>query len=314
MIRDLIRNNDLIEDRLRVVMVVSNPCNYIRRYVLAKQFIARMEAEEPAVDLFVVELVYGDQPFLMTSPQNPARHLQLRTNTSPLWHKENMINLGVRHLFPSDWKAFAWVDCDVEFESPTWATDTLRLLNRSIDVVQLFSHAVDMDRNEDAMTIFTGYGFQHCKHKDYMQKAPNTWHPGFAWACTRAAYEIMGGLPQFGILGGGDNVVASSLTGSVLNTLRFEATEDLRNHYFAFQSRAQGLRLGYVPGVIRHYFHGSKNNRKYMDRKKLLAKHSYCPSTMLTEDERGLLVPGKACPPGLLDDIMRYFGERKEDE
>jgi hypothetical protein len=36
---------------------------------------------------------------------------------------------------------------------------------------------------------------------------------------------------------------------------------------------------------------------------------------MLTEDnDTGLVVPTEACDPGLLQDIMNYFGERKEDD
>jgi hypothetical protein len=37
--------------------------------------------------------------------------LQLRTDT-PIWHKENMINLGVRRLLSDNYKAFAWIDAD----------------------------------------------------------------------------------------------------------------------------------------------------------------------------------------------------------
>jgi hypothetical protein len=64
------------------------------------------------------------------------------------------VNLGVRNLLPKNYKAFAWIDGDIEFESPTWALDTLRILNGSKDIVQLFSHAVDMDKRENTMMVF----------------------------------------------------------------------------------------------------------------------------------------------------------------
>jgi hypothetical protein len=85
----------------------------------------------------------------------------------------------------------------------------------------------------------------------------------------------------------------------------------------AFQEKVQGhgLRLGHVPGTIRHFFHGSRKNRQYQDRKKLLVKYSFSPSSMLAEDnDTGLIVPTEACDPGLLQDIMNYFEERKEDD
>ena len=97
----------------------------------------------PLVRLFVVELCYGEQDFQVTSATDPM-HLQVRPNPGEvLWHKENMINMGVARLLPSDWQSFAWVDADVEFLEPSWAQEELSKL-RTHDVVQLFSHALDI--------------------------------------------------------------------------------------------------------------------------------------------------------------------------
>jgi hypothetical protein len=73
-------------------MVISNPCLFAKRYILAKEFIKRMEDEDDVI-LYVVELTYDKQRFIITDKKN-KRHLQINTKT-PLWHKENMINLGV---------------------------------------------------------------------------------------------------------------------------------------------------------------------------------------------------------------------------
>jgi hypothetical protein len=75
-----------------------------------------------------------------------------------------------------------------------------------------------------------------------------------------------------------------------------------------------GLKLGYVPGVIRHYFHGSKKNRKYMERWQILVENQYNPNIHVTTNDFGLLIPTEECPQKLLDDIMQYFSERNEDE
>jgi len=117
-IKNTIELNGKIEDKLHVIMVVSNPCLYAKRYILAKEFIYRMENEQH-INLYVVELCYKDQKFQITDKNN-KRHLQLYTETAPLWHKENMINIGVNKLLPKSWKAFAWIDADIEFESNTW--------------------------------------------------------------------------------------------------------------------------------------------------------------------------------------------------
>ena len=41
-IKEAIINNNPIESKLHVIIVVSNPCLYARRYILAKEFIKRM--------------------------------------------------------------------------------------------------------------------------------------------------------------------------------------------------------------------------------------------------------------------------------
>jgi hypothetical protein len=308
--KEAIQHNQLIDNVLHVVMVVSNPCRFLRRYSLARQFMLRME-REPNIKLYVVELCYKDQKYILTQKRNP-RHLQLRTNV-PLWHKENMINIGIKKLLPSDWKAVAWIDADIEFESNTWASDTLKILNGHSDIVQLFSHAIDMDASELTMSVFNSGGYQHEKGNPYKQGI-NYWHPGFAWACTRKAYEQMGQLYQQGILGSGDNIMMMSLIQNVHKAINDDNTPGYLQTAYEFQERVKGLRFGYVPGVIRHYFHGQKVNRKYRERWQILVEHQYDPHKDLLTDENGLLIPSELCPSKLLEDIMKYFEQRNEDE
>ena len=142
-IKCAILNNDPIETELNVILVISNPCLFSRRYILLKEFVKRINEEEEHVKLYIVELIYPNQQFMVTDSCN-KNHLQLKTDT-PIWHKENMVRLGVHHLLPKNYKAFAWIDADIEFDSSSWALDTLKILNGSKDVVQLFSHCVDMD-------------------------------------------------------------------------------------------------------------------------------------------------------------------------
>jgi hypothetical protein len=224
-IKMAILNNDPIEEKLHVILVVSNPCLYARRYILMKEFMERMSKDEPDIILYIVELAYGNQKFLMTNKKNP-RHLQLRT-TTPLWHKENMINIGVKNLLPPDWKAMAWIDSDLEFDSPTWATDTLRILNGECDIVQLFSHCVDMDPSTKCMKVFNSAGFQYSKQVPF-STGSNIWHPGYAWACTRKAYDMMGGLYDKAILGSGDNIMMLCLIQNGLRGIKPESTEEYK--------------------------------------------------------------------------------------
>uniref|UniRef100_A0A6C0KSX5 Glycosyltransferase n=1 Tax=viral metagenome TaxID=1070528 RepID=A0A6C0KSX5_9ZZZZ len=306
-----LNNNLPLEDKLNVIAVVSNPCLYGRRYKLFNQFINRMN-EDSNIRLYIVELVYKDQKFIITDSEN-KNHLQIRTET-PLWHKESMINLGVKYLLPKDYKAFAWIDADIEFESYTWALDTLKILNGYKDIVQLFSHAADMDKNELNLGIYPslGYNFYQKKKNSKEIRGINYWHPGYAWAITRTAYEKIGGLYDLAILGSGDYIMSMA----ILNTYKKSNSymPDYRNSMLKFQEKAKSLRLGFVPGLIRHFYHGSKKNRYYHERNDILLKYDYSPDKHITHDPMGLINPSENFPQEFKDDIMNYFLERKEDE
>ena len=306
-IKTAILNNDPIEDKLNVIIVISNPCLFARRYILAKEFINRMENEETYVNLYVVELCYGDQRFLITDSKN-KNHLQLRT-IHPLWHKENMINIGIQKLLPSNWKAVAWIDADIEFESTTWALDTLKILNGSKDIVQIWSQSVDMNYDESTIQIRHSFGFQYCKKKKYNSSVVDYWHPGYGWACTRKAYDRMKGLYDTAILGSGDYIMAMALLGVATTTPHY-----FNNYSDKYQNDVKNLRLGYVPGTIIHHFHGFKKNRKYAERNQILRNYAFDPVIHITKNNDGIIVPTDECPKELLKDIISYFKERNEDE
>jgi hypothetical protein len=310
-IKDAILNNEPIEKKLNVIIVVSNPVQFAKRYILAREFIKRFE-DEVNVELFIVELIYPNQKYIITDSKN-KNHLQLKAD-KVIWHKENMINVGVQKLLPKKWKAMAWIDADIEFENASWASDTLKILNGCSDVVQLFSHCCDLDKSKLSMSVFNSLSYQFTKGNKYCNSGVNFWHPGFAWACTRRAYEKMGGLYENAILGSGDHVMALSFIGQGIKSIHGDSDDGYKQDVKDFEARAKNLRLGYTPGVIRHFFHGSKANRKYSERWKILIDHKFNPKTMITRDENGVLVPTKECPEDLLSDIVKYFKERNEDE
>lgn len=311
-IKFAIANNDPVEEKLNVIAVISNPCLYAKRYILLKEFVKRIEEEETNVNLYIVELAYGTQKFIVTEKNN-KNHLQLRTEV-PLWHKENMVNLGVKYLLPKNYKAFAWIDADIEFESSSWALDTLKILNGCKDAVQLFSHAVDMSKDKMSLNIFNGFGYSFHKQKKYTTNGIDYWHPGFAWAMTRKAYEKVGGLYDKGILGSGDNIMAIAFINKGTYTTNKDYCDIYNQSMLDYQVQASKLRLGYTPGVIRHHYHGTKANRNYTERWKLLMKHKYSPKEHLVYDSVGLMTPSDSFTDKFKEDIMQYFHERKEDD
>jgi hypothetical protein len=307
-----IHHNLPLEENLHVIAVISNVMNFKTRYRLFQEFMLRMESE-PNVILYVVELCYPGQSFHITNADNP-RHLQLKTDI-PIWHKESMFNVGVRKLLPLDWRAVALIDGDIEMESAHWAMDTLKILNGFADMVQLFSHCVDMSKAKLAMDIHSGYGYQYEKHTPYRKSAGiNGWHPGYAWAMTRHAFEFLGGMFEYNILGGADHNMA---LGFIKKNISSTGIKDLSYKTILknYEDKIAQLRLSYVPGVIRHYFHGKKSNRGYMTRYQIAQKHHYSPVQHTLHNEDGLLVANpNTFSKEFQQDILRYFAGRNEDE
>lgn len=304
-----LNKNTIIDDTLHIITVISNICEFKRRWELMNKFIERTE-KIPNIKLYVVELTYGDQDFYITSPNNP-NHLQLRTKYA-LWHKENMINLGIKKLLPEDWKAVAWIDGDIEFENPNWVIDTLKVLTE-FDVVQLFTTCFDLDEKEIPMSIWQSFGYKYCHGEKFEYKRGiNYWHTGYAWACTREYYNKIGGLFDKAILGSGDYIMCQGYFGKPAfgNKILTNFKSVVENYI----SNLKDIKIGYIPTNIKHYFHGSKANRKYVERNEILIKYNYDPNLHIKYDEQGVIIPTPDMPQEFIIDIYNYFAERNEDE
>ena len=164
------------------------------------------------------------------------------------------------------------------------------------------------------MQIVNIFGYSFNNEKKFTTKGQDYWHPGYAWAITKKAYDKIGGIYDKGILGSGDSIMALAFINKAESMNNINYSDDYNNSMLEYQLKASKLRLGYVPGVIRHYYHGSKKNRQYTERWKLLMKHNYSPIEHLTYDKQGILIPTETFPFDFKEDIMNYFRERKEDD
>jgi hypothetical protein len=318
-IKNILRKNELNNDVLHCITMISNPCGYTRRYNLAKEFIKRMECENNII-LYVVEISYinrsgyEDQKFIVTDANNP-KHLQIKLDNIPLWHKENAINVGIKKLLPLDWKYVAWIDSDLEFDDPQWSSNAIKILNEYYDIIQLFSIAIDMDYDKNTIGMHQSFGHQYETGKKNLGiKGFDYWHPGYAWACTKKFYEKMGGLFDIGILGSGDYHMAMSFLGLGHKSCHIDASDGYKKMIMDFESRIRGAKLGYIPGSIKHYYHGSKENRKYTERWEYLVSNGYDPTIHIKKNENGIYVPTNLFPKRLIHEIMIYFYDRKEDD
>jgi hypothetical protein len=236
-----------------------------------------------------------------------------------------MINAMVARL-PHNWEYVAWIDGDLVFTNPDWVQETIQQLQH-YEVVQMFQKAHDLDPNGMIMGAFTGFpaslidwqGEIPVNNTYYYYGVgkpgkPGYFHPGYAWACTRNAWDTMGGLLDINIVGGGDHQMAHGFFGNISKAIPFQSTQGYRRTLLSWQRNALLLKknVGFVPGTVLHYWHGKKSRRGYFDRWQILARNEFNPVTDLKRDAYGLwqLADFKI---QLRDDLRTYFRQRQED-
>lgn len=307
---------------LHVVSVISNPVRYASRYRLYRDFEARMRAA--GVTHHTVELTFGARPCAVETPN----HIQV-TSFDELWHKENLINIGIASL-PDDWEYVAWIDADVSFAHPNWAVETLHQLQHHM-LVQVFSHAIDLGPNSEPLHNHAGFAFMYhqngCRppqgrgYTPYYGYGPGRdifWHPGFAWAARREAVDHLGQLIDFAVLGSADHHMAMALIGQADRTLNKGLSRPYRDQVMDWQARAERhiqRDIGYVDGTLLHQWHGKKRDRRYVDRWQILVENQFNPLTDLKRDWQGLWQLRVENPRQirLRDRIRAYFRSRNED-
>lgn len=315
LVNDSITNHDLLSDStLHVVAVISNPVRFHSRYRLFREWADQIEST-PNAKLYVVEIAHGDRHFEVTETGH-ERHLQLR-NSHELWQKEAMINAGVRHLLPHDWKYLAWIDADVWFHDKKWALETIHEL-QSYHVVQPWSECIDLGPNGNVLQVHSSFASIVAAGQK-LQSTPTEpykfGHPGYAWACTREFYENVGGVMDFPILGAADSHMAWAMVNRVEASIHHRASAVYKQQARDWQTKAFRVtngHLGCVPGHLVHKWHGSKKNRFYQDRWKVLVENKFDPVLDIRRDHQGLwqFTPGK---PNLTEACRRYFRSRNED-
>jgi hypothetical protein len=300
------------EDFLYVILPYFNYCKFQRRKQLFMEFVERIRSN-PRIRIVITECKHATEREFDLPPRIPSVYLHLAFVTQDLiWIKENLINLAVQKL-PERWKYMAWVDADISFMQQDWAETTMDSLD-TYDVVQMFQTCVNLGPTGEALKIDQSFGYMHVGSGQPYHKTARYgfWHPGFAWACTRQAYETMGGLVDFAILGSGDRHMALALIHRVDDSYPSHMTNSYKRRLQDFQDRCMLLKLGYVPGTILHHWHGRLVDRRYVERWTILTKGEYMPSLDVFQDKNGLLQltqRGKR----LSQPLSEYFAGRQED-
>jgi len=143
--------------------------------------------------------------------------------------------------------------------------------------------------------------------------------PGLAWACTRKAWEDLGGLPEFAVWGGADWSMAHALIGKRDSMMHSALHPNYKAMMNAWADRADKhirQNIGVMPGAVFHNWHGKKTVRGYGDKHRILAKVGFDPIAHLKRDYTGIIQlhdDGTDSFINLRDQFRRIARERNED-
>lgn len=277
----------------------------------------------------------------------------LRT-TDELWLKENLINAAVARL-PHNWQQICWLDSDVHFLRPNWVGECIHKLQH-YSFLQMFSHARDLGPNYEMLPEdyphANGKSFVQAWHEgllgnpeirkdiakikqdikqlvvDFEKLEDDLYYyghgqprvfPGLAWACTRQAFDAVGGLIDFAIWGGGDWHMAHALIEKTEKMMRNDLHRNYKKMVMQWYYRCHThirRNVGVMEGTIVHHWHGKKTGRGYNSKHALLAKVGFDPLRHLKRDYQGLyqLHDDRSTAYVQIRDLMRRIAkERNED-
>jgi hypothetical protein len=304
---------DPVLDDLYVITPIFNPVRYKSRYKHYHRF-AKM-VKDAGGKLVTIEAAFGEREFALRSEDDKI--IRVRT-PHELWAKENMINLAVQHL-PQDWRYVAWIDADVLFLRPNWVGETIQQLQHYA-FLQLFSRVVDLGPNYDItgkarIGWVAGGGIEDPTQGGAYGSNLRGLSTGLAWAARRAEFDAVGGLMDFCVLGSADWHMAYALAGRAERSVPEGMSSEYKRLIADWQDRAERYvrrNVGHVSGLLGHYWHGKKANRRYAERWQGLIEYGFAPSIDLKRDWQGLWQLTDRSPE-FRDYVRQYFRLRNED-
>jgi len=233
---------------MAVCLVLFNPAKTKK---LVQNYFTMIEKLK-GLPVFTLELVYPDR-----EPEIPeAIHIH---GSSIMFQKENLCRILETYV-PEKYTKLAFLDADILFDDPLWYAKASRSLDNH-DVVQLFTKAQWLD--EDGICMLERETVFNMKEKIWNSK----YHPGFAWGFKREWYNKTGFF-DYAVSGSGDTL-------SAIKWLRKDMPKGFKSlpkplHKCYANFCPSPPRITCLPGTVKHLYHGSRENRQYTERHKLL--------------------------------------------
>lgn len=319
----MFERHDRILRPLYVVTTVFNSQRFRSRWSLYEKFKKRVE--DSGATLITVEVAFGERAFVLTTPRDQL-HVQLRTHHE-LWLKENALNVGVQHLsmVDPDWRYVLVHDADVTLVRHDWVGEALHKL-QEYPIIQPYSQAMNVGPTHEMISRRSGIAASWVKHGPQLfadrEQAYGRTGWGLVWGYRREAWDGLGGMIDFSILGGGDWFMGHALFGQV------EVALQRRRYHPAYvrrlrdwQRRAELTQwaerplvhnVGVMSGLAIHHWHGPIEGRQYKTRADILVEHQFDPDRDLKRDAQGLYQI-TSHNPSLRRAVQEYFTRRNED-
>jgi hypothetical protein len=329
------KTSPVLPDReLAVVSCFFNPGGSKRRVSNFQAFLASIR--KSGVRCLVVELAFGNNEFSIVDHEDV---IQLRTN-NVLWHKERLLNIGIRKLLSEGYRKIAWLDGDIVFEDPHWPSEIASRLEQA-NLCQVFSTiGIQSHESGPPMVAFSAVRYFREYDELYMQPARKGRHmlrgvlkggqSGFGWAARAEVLEKVL-LFESAVVGGGDKLMFIASLADNFSDPRFEGLTQSklacgscghRNHSVAYRahfadwarqwSAAVNGAVDYARLHIRDMYHGTRGDRGYMTRHDIIYKHEFDPAVDLVRDAAGCLAWAEGRDQ-MRQGVEAYFLSRRED-
>jgi hypothetical protein len=280
---------------MAICFVVFNPAQTKR--ILMNYYYSRSQFELQQLPVYTIELVYEGR-----KPEIPdAIHVH---TSSYMFHKENLYRVLFQHL-PKQYKKLAFLDADVFFKDPSWYDQTSKLLD-TFDIVQPYetAHWLDLTYTETQLS-----------RKTVLLMPTKKWsfeyHPGFAW-CMRRKWYKHNGFFEYAISGSADTLSCAAWLKKEFPKGFQSLPKAIRPAYEDYKEKLKEPKMTYVADMdIYHLYHGSRVNRKYADRHKMIDIDADIRNLTL-KNEEGVL---EWKEPAIWNELFyTYFKERHDDD
>ena len=232
-----------------ICFVIFNPAKS-KRILMNYLYVANRLREFPC---FTLELLFEDN-----EPEIPnAFHVR---SESYMFHKERMCRVLERKL-PRTYKKIVFMDADLFYVGTQWYYDMSRALDR-YQVVQGFEqcHWLDLTYKNIMLSRPTAL---LSKTKEYSHE----FHPGFVWGFQRDWFRKIGFF-DWCVSGSGDTLSTAAWMNQSFNKWFTALPLSVKKAYEEYRQNPLPS-ISYLENThIFHLYHGTRENRKYVDRHK----------------------------------------------